>query len=451
MVDNRFFKAKFQVFLWIVTIISISLNTYLITSKVSSYAEEHNLFEADEDSLDIASANLVPQPPASQWTKDSDGLISIDVNKPDRLDALFASAKLNEEISGKVLESIKNTAQLTNIKPGTRIQIQISEMMKNGEISPKKVTVYLDSHKLETAFNKTLNTYETKRIALPLEWQVKLVSGTINGSLFSSARRAGAEPTIISQLINLFSYDIDFQRDIHSGDTFRIMYEYQSDYRGKIVKNPKILYANVNLRGDEKELYRHSAASNSIEYYDKKGNSIKRSLLKTPISGAKITSSFGIRPHPVLGYSRMHQGLDYGAPKGTPILAAGDGVISFAKKLSRGYGHHIQIKHTDSYSTLYAHCSRFANNIRDGVRVKQGQIIGYVGDTGLASGPHLHYEVILNGHKVNPAKIKAPKFFPLKGVELTKFKDNIRKMDQMVAELDDKKTSAVALNAPKTK
>ncbi len=449
--NNRFFKARFQIFLWIITITSIALNAYLITTKVSSYAEENDfLCELDDDCFEVVNANTPPQP-VRQWTKNSDGIISIDVNKSDKLSDLLASAKLNQETAEKVLASIKNSTQLTHVKPGTRVQIQIAETFSNDEILPKKITLYLDYNKLETTFNKALNTYETKRIALPLEWQVKLVSGTINGSLFSSARKAGAEPTIISQLINLFSYDIDFQRDIHAGDVFKIMYEYQTDYRGKVVKNPKILYANVNLRGIKKELYRHATASNSIEYYDKKGNSIKRSLLKTPINGAKVTSSYGPRPHPVLGFSRMHQGLDYGAPKGTPILAAGDGVIAFAKKISRGYGYHMQIKHNGSYSTLYAHCSRFANNIHAGARVKQGQIIGYVGATGLASGPHLHYEVIENGHKVNPSKLKAPKFFPLKGVELAKFNDNIRKMDQMVAELDDKKTSAVALNSIKTK
>jgi murein DD-endopeptidase MepM/ murein hydrolase activator NlpD len=395
--------------------------------------------------------NKTTQTPKIQWVQGEGGIISIDVNKPESLNVLLTSAKINETITTKLLESIKHSTQLTNIASGTRIQIEVDETLDNREIKPKKLTIFLDSHKIETAFNSALNTYETKRITLPLEWQVKLVSGTINGSLFSSARKAGAEPTIISQLINLFSYDIDFQREIHTGDTFRIMYEYQTDYRGKIVKNPKILYANINLGNTCKELYRHVITSNSVEYYDRKGNSIKRSLLKTPINGAKITSSFGPRLHPILGYNRMHQGLDYGAPKGTPILAAGDGVVKCVKNLSRGYGKHIQIKHTNSYETLYAHLSRFASNVAPGSKVKQGQVIGYVGATGLASGPHLHYEVIKDGKKVNPSTMQAPKFFPLKGTELTKFKDNIRKLEQMVAELDDKKVNAVALNLPKKK
>ncbi|MCE2992526.1 MAG: M23 family metallopeptidase [Candidatus Jidaibacter sp.] len=447
MVEKRLFRVRFQVFLWIVTIISITLNAYLITSKVSSYTDESESFTCTDDiSLNMAGAD-VSEIPNSQWIKDSDGIISIDVNKSDKLKTLFSSAQINEEIVDKLLESIRNSTYLTQAKAGTRIQIHMDQGNSSGaKAIPKKVVLYLDSHKLETKLNAALNTYETKRIPLPLEWQVKLVSGTINGSLFSSARRAGAEPSVISQLINLFSYDVDFQRDIHSGDHFKIMYEYQTDYRGKIVKNPKILYANVNLRGTQKELYRHTGNASAIEYYDKSGNSIKRSLLKTPINGARVTSNFGLRTHPVLGYSRMHQGLDYGAPKGTPVLAAGDGVVSFAKSLSRGYGKHVQIKHTPSYSTLYAHLSRFASNIHDGSRVKQGQIIGYVGDTGLASGPHLHYEVIVDGKKVNPAKIKAPKFFPLKGADLAKFKDNVRKLEQMVAELDDKKVNAVAFN-----
>ncbi len=451
MLNNRFFEAKFQVFLWIITVISICLNAYLITSKVASYSDQDAQFsELEYSPLEVVDNQPTKEAEPIQWVQGSDGLISIDVNKSGTLATLLASAKINETTTTNILDSIKKVANLTNIAAGTRIQIQTGDTFTCGEeIDPKKVIIYLDAHKLETTFNTALNAYETKRTMLPMEWKVKLVSGTINGSLFSSARKAGAEPTIISQLINLFSYEVDFQREIHTGDTFRIMYEYETDYRGKMVKNPKILYANINLSGNQKELYRHSTASSSIEYYDRKGNTIKRSLLKTPIHGARITSTFGVREHPVLGFSRMHQGLDYGAPKGTPILAAGDGVVQYVKNLSRGYGKHIQIKHTNSYATLYAHLSRFGSNITNGSKVKQGQVIGYVGATGLASGPHLHYEVIKDGKKVNPAKLQIPNFFPLKGTELAKFKDNIRKMDQMVAELDDKKVNAFALNSPK--
>ena len=191
-------------------------------------------------------------------------------------------------------------------------------------------------------------------------------------------------------------------------------------------------------------MYRHESASGGVDYYDAKGNSVKRSLLRTPINGAKISSTYGLRMHPVLGYSRMHQGLDYSAQKGTPILAAGDGNIEFMKNQARGYGKHVQIKHNANYATLYAHMSRFASNIKPGGRVKQGDVIGYVGDTGLASGPHLHYEVIENGKKVNPSKMKAPKILPLKGTELARFKENMRKTGHMVAQLDDNKINAVA-------
>jgi murein DD-endopeptidase MepM/ murein hydrolase activator NlpD len=161
----------------------------------------------------------------------------------------------------------------------------------------------------------------------------------------------------------------------------------------------------LNLSGEQKSLYRYEFSNGTVEYFDSQGNSIKRALLKTPINGAKLTSGYGYRQHPIYGFSKMHQGLDYGAPQGTPILAAGDGVVELVKKQSRGYGNHVQIKHNGIYSTLYAHMSKFSGKAKKGARIKQGDVIGYVGATGTATGPHLHYEVIERGKKVNPVKV----------------------------------------------
>lgn len=453
---KKFFEIKFQVLLWVITALSICLNGYLITSQLilnddqaDSTVPSSQVAEPEQQIQPVATTQQLP---VRQWSFGSSGVISLEVNKNDNLEAILASANLKQDKVAKILESLKAVTQSAAIRSGSRVQVHLNgNHSSNEENDPKKVTIFSDAYKIETSYNASSDRYETLKSKLPLEWQVKMVSGSVNGSLFSSAKKAGADSVIISQLINLFSYEIDFQRDLHAGDTFRILYEYQTDYRGKTAKNPKIIYANINQGNKKRELYRHVVAGNSVEYYDRKGSSIKRSLLKTPINGARITSSFGYRTHPVLGYSRMHQGLDYGAPKGTPILAAGDGVVTFAKNLSRGYGKHIQIKHNNSYSTLYGHLSRFANKIGAGTPIKQGQVIGYVGDTGMASGPHLHYEVIVDGKKVNPAKIKAPKFYLLQGKELAKFKDSTRKFDQMVAELNDKKNKNVALNITKNK
>lgn len=448
MLKNKFFEVKFQTFLWVITVVSIALNAYLVASKFVSLAnqdEEAELAESDSEEptkLEIAQ-------PQTGWINASNGVISVDLEKADTLDVVLTSAKVNSEKVAQIMASMKHAKQSTSLKSGARVQLEVNNVLHAaGIVDPKKITILSDSTKVETTYNTDTNAYESKSMKMPMEWQVQLVTGNINGSFYTSARKAGAHPNVISQLINLYSYDVDFQRDIKLGDGFKILYEYETDYRGKSVKNPKILYAFLYLKGETKELYRHDMPSGSSEYFNRRGDSIKRALLKTPINGAKISSGYGVRTHPVLGYSKMHQGLDYSAPRGTPILAAGAGKVEFVKNQSRGYGKHVQIKHNGTYSTMYAHMSRFASNLRPGMQVAQGQVIGYVGSTGLASGDHLHYEVIKSGKKVNPAKENAPRTVPLKGVELAKFKDNIRTLEQMVAELDDKKSSNVAMVSP---
>jgi murein DD-endopeptidase MepM/ murein hydrolase activator NlpD len=279
---------------------------------------------------------------------------------------------------------------------------------------------------------------------MPLEWKVKLVTGKISDNLMSSARAAGIEYSVITKLVSLYSHTIDFQRDIRDGDEFKIMYEYQTNYRDSVMKNPRVLYSYLKVRGSKRELYRDS---NSEMYYDQAGKSIKKVLLKTPISGARISSRFGPRKHPVLGYSRMHKGLDYAAPKGTPIYAAGDGVIQFVKSSSSGYGKHIKVRHNSTYSTLYGHMSRFASNVKSGTRVKQGQIIGYVGATGLASGPHLHYEVHKDGKQINPTNVDSSIIVPLSGNKLVAFKKDVNKIDTMLAKLGKSEKSSVAMKS----
>lgn len=448
MLKRKIFEAKFQTFLWVITVVSIALNAYLVGSKFAGYTSDLDAEVAEMESEEAEIKTTVSEGPTG-WIQASNGVISIDVNKSENLATILSSAKIQEDKVTQILAATKKSTPVSTLKPGSRVQLEVNNVLHAaGIVDPKKVTIFLDNTKIETAYNTETNAYDSKSIQMPLEWQVKLVSGNINGSLYTSARKAGADGNVISQLINLFSFDVDFQRDIQLGDSFKILYEYQTDYRGKVVKNPKILYAFLYLKGETKELYRHDMPSGHAEYFNRRGDSVKRALLKTPINGAKISSGYGVRTHPVLGYSKTHLGLDYSAPKGTPILAAGDGTIEFVKNQARGYGKHVQIKHNGTYSTLYAHMSRFGANIRPGMKIKQGQPIGYVGATGLASGPHLHYEVIKGGKKVNPAKENAPRIIPLKGVELAKFKDNIRNLEQMVAELDDKKSSSVAMASP---
>ncbi|MEO8559983.1 MAG: M23 family metallopeptidase, partial [Rhodospirillales bacterium] len=234
---------------------------------------------------------------------------------------------------------------------------------------------------------------------------------------------------ILSDVIRAFSYDVDFQRDIQPGDTFEVVAErlYTSD--GRVAREGRVLYAELVLRGKKLAFYRYKPDSGDEDYYGLDGQSIIKALLRTPIDGAKITSSFGMRGHPILGFTRMHAGVDFGAPAGTPIFAAGNGTIEFAGQKG-GYGNFVMIRHSATFSTAYGHMTGFARGISSGVRVRQGEIIGYVGMTGLATGPHLHYEVRKNGAPINPVEFSMPVGPKLAGKELQKFRDYIGAFDR---------------------
>ena len=231
----------------------------------------------------------------------------------------------------------------------------------------------------------------------------------------------------------MYGFQIDFQRDIWKNDSFQVIYETYLDSKNKIVETGNILFANLNLQGKDFKLYIFKSEE-KFEHFDQYGKSIKKSLMKTPINGARLSSSFGMRKHPILGYNKMHQGTDFAAPEGTPIMASGDGKVIRARWCGGG-GNCIKIKHNSTYSTVYAHLKNFARGIKEGTRVRQGQIIGYVGSTGMSTGPHLHYEVIINGKKVNSQKLKLPSGKILKGKERKLFEISKIKLDVLKSEL----------------
>ncbi len=251
-------------------------------------------------------------------------------------------------------------------------------------------------------------------------------------SLYQSATKLGIQPNVIVEFARIYGFQIDFQRDIRKNDTFQIMYEGFQDEKGRVLETGKILYANMMLRGQKNELY-YFGGKKFEGHYDKNGKSAKKALMKTPINGARLSSSFGMRKHPILGFNKMHKGTDFAAPIGTPIMASGDGKIIRARWCGGG-GNCVKIKHNSTYSTVYAHLSKFGAGIKEGVRVKQGRIIGYVGSTGLSTGPHLHYEVIENGKKINSQTLKLPSGKTLKGknrkiFEVEKIKINVLKSE----------------------
>ena len=235
----------------------------------------------------------------------------------------------------------------------------------------------------------------------------------------------------------MYGFQVDFQRDIWKDDSFQIIYEEFLNDSGEIIETGNIIFANLNLKNEDLKLYRHKYEKNKIDYFDENGKSMRKTLMKTPINGARLSSSYGKRKHPILGFTKMHLGTDFAAPMGTPIMASGDGLVVRAKWCGGG-GNCVKIKHNSVYQTVYAHMSKFAKGIRKGARVKQGQTIGYVGSTGLSTGPHLHYEVIENGKKINSQKLRLPSGKILKGNERKLFEINKIKIDVLKSELISK-------------
>lgn len=243
----------------------------------------------------------------------------------------------------------------------------------------------------------------------------------IGTSLYLNALRAGIPAAVVVEMIRIFSFDVDFQRDIQRHDSFEVMYEQFNDAASNPIRLGNVTYASLTLSGVKLSLYRYQPKKGVVDYFNEKGESMRKSLMRTPIDGARLTSRFGRRRHPILGYNRLHRGIDFGAPRGTPIMAAGSGTIARAG-WNGAYGRYIRIHHNSTYNTAYAHLSRLARGIRRGKRVKQGQIIGYVGSSGRSTGPHLHYEVLVRNRRVNPLKLRLPTGRKLKGEELAQFR-----------------------------
>lgn len=263
--------------------------------------------------------------------------------------------------------------------------------------------------------------FDVKKTLAPVEKKLKRVQGKIDSSLYETGIAAGLSPALLSDIITAYSYDVDFQRDIQRGDAIDMLYERMETEDGAVASYGNITFAELTLGKKPLKIYRYVDKSGRADYYNEKGESVRKALLRTPIPGARITSRFGNRMHPILGYSKMHRGVDFGAAIGTPIYAAGDGTVDFAGTKG-GYGNYLRLKHSNGYSTAYAHLSRFARGMRSGKKVSQGQIIAYVGNSGMSTGPHLHYEVLVKGNQVNPSGVKFKTGNILGGKELASFK-----------------------------
>ncbi|HET6467632.1 MAG TPA: peptidoglycan DD-metalloendopeptidase family protein [Geminicoccaceae bacterium] len=261
------------------------------------------------------------------------------------------------------------------------------------------------------------------------------VVGTISSNLYTDATRAGLPRDTLLQLVRLFSWDIDFQRDIQPGHGFATLFERTVTEDGRALAHGDLLFASLELGGRTLRAYRFDHNDGATRWYDAEGRSLRKSLLRTPVDGARLSSRFGARRHPVLGYTRMHKGIDFAAPVGTPVFAAGDGTLEFVGT-NKGYGNYVRIRHNDEYSTAYAHLSRFAKGMKRGRRVQQGEVIGYVGSTGLSTGPHLHYEILQAGVQVNPLMVRQTAADNLEGEELLLFRRLVAELDALRDQLD---------------
>ncbi len=331
-----------------------------------------------------------------------------------------------KEISVKLKQK-----KLTNIYSGRELNL-ILKKRENGSNTVVSI-LYPINNTSSIEVRKFKDNYIVKENILRLNKKEVVVKNIIKDNLYSSATSVNIEPNIIIEFARIFGFEVDFQRDIRKGDWFEIFYEKFEDDNGKVRDTGKIIYASMFVNNEEINLYNFNYKDDE-EYYDIKGKSITKSLMKTPINGARLSSSFGMRKHPILGYNKMHRGTDFAAPSGTPIMASGSGTITRARWCGGG-GNCVKIKHNSTYETIYAHMKGFAKGIKEGRKVKQGQIIGYVGSTGMSTGPHLHYEVIVNGKKVNSQRLKLPSGKILKGEARKEFELERIKIDLRLSEL----------------
>lgn len=338
-------------------------------------------------------------------------------------DALAATSALAQVIDPRHLKSGQSvTLSITRL--GAQEHLDSATFQSE---TTKEITIARDAGGAFTAHVKTM----------PITREHFAARAEIHSSLYEAGERAHVPHALMASFMRVYSHEIDFQRDIHPGDSFEILYDQPTAANGAPAGEGDIIYAALIVGGKTKPVYRVTFNDGTVDYFDERGQSIRRALLRTPVAAAHITSSFGMRMHPILGYSKMHQGVDFGAPVGAPIFAAGNGIVAEIEHKG-SYGRYIRIRHNGKLETVYAHMSRFSDGLYRGAKVNQGQVIGYVGATGRATGPHLHFEVHVSGHPVNPLSVNLPTGRILEGTLLTAFKKGQTKIKQEFARLTTK-------------
>ena len=353
------------------------------------------------------------------------------ISKGETFDKILNNYSIPSDKIIEIKNNLSSNYNLNNLKTNLNIKFIIDQS------NNKKIISFIfpvsRTEKIQLTRNLDTNLLERKTIITNLNKKIIFKEGKILQSLYKTAIDLNVQPNVIIEFARIYGFQVDFQRDIRKNDNFQIMYEVFEDDNGKIFDTGNVIFADLKLSGINNSLY-YFDKKGSEGHYDENGKSVEKALMKTPINGARLSSSFGMRKHPIDGYNKMHKGTDFAAPMGTPIMASGSGVIERARWCGGG-GNCIKIKHNSTYQTIYAHMKSFARGIKEGMRIKQGQIIGYVGSTGKSTGPHLHYEVVKNGKKINSQRLKLPSGKILKTKNRKIFEVTKIKLDVLKSEL----------------
>ena len=351
------------------------------------------------------------------------------IKSGETFDKILEDYEIDKNEIIKIKNSLKNKVDLNKLN--TKQIIQFSLDKTNNKVD-EFIYQVSNTQKIYLKRNIEDDKFSNEILSIKLEKKIIYEENIILQSLYKAANDKGIPANIIIDFAGIYGFQVDFQRDIRKKDKFHVMYEIFLNEKKEVIETGEILFANLKLSGQDNSLY-YFDQEGSEGHYDRNGKSVKKALMKTPINGARLSSPFGMRKHPIDGFNKMHKGTDFAAPMGTPIMASGNGIVKKAGWCGGG-GNCVKIRHNSTYQTVYAHMSKFARGIKSGVRVKQGQIIGYVGSTGKSTGPHLHYEVIVNGKKVNSQKLKLPSGKILKGKERKQFETNKIKIDVLKSE-----------------
>ena len=359
--------------------------------------------------------------------------LNYEIKKGDTIQKILKKLTVHNNDIQNIIDQYKKYGNPNKLLIGNKIDIIIEKSLSTDKNTIVKFSVPITRSTTIAITKNEDNKIISNKIITKLYKRKILSENIIKKNLYSSAMEANINPDTIIEFARIFGFEIDFQRDIRKNDYFKIVYEKYFDENGQFIKSGSILYAHMNINNREITLYKFGNDKN-YGYFNVNGKSVEKALMKTPINGARLSSSFGMRKHPIQGFNKMHTGTDFAAPMGTPIMASGSGTITRAKWCGGG-GNCIKIKHNSTYETIYAHMKSFAKGIKVGKKVRQGETIGYVGSTGMSTGPHLHYEVLIGGKKVNSQKLKLPSGKVLKNEERTSFEIHRIKTDVLISEL----------------